>query len=38
MLDNPVHNSEIRTGNDNGDSEPETDDLENNDNVELYWK
>lgn len=30
--------SEIRTGNDNGDSEPETDDLENNDNVELYWK
>lgn len=30
--------SEIRTGNDNGDSEPETDDLEHNDNVELYWK
>lgn len=30
--------SEIRTGNDNGDSEPKTDDLENNDNVELYWK
>lgn len=31
--------SEIRTGNDdNGGSEPKTDDLENNDNVELYWK